>query len=365
MTLEVQDGAVKLGTVLVTGGAGFIGCALAAKLAHVAQRWVVMDSLHPQVHAGSQPPAALSSAAELIVADVTSSDAWDAVLSHVHPDIVIHLAAETGTAQSLDEASRHARVNVVGTTEMTDAFGRSGQLPSHVLLSSSRAVYGEGNWQRTDGTVFQPGQRTHAQLEAGQWDFPGARALPSSASATVPAPTSVYGATKLAQENILTAWGGSRDVPVTVLRLQNVYGPGQSLINSYTGIVSLFSQWAREGQIIPLYEDGLIVRDFVYIEDVADAFVAAIVAGPDASRPALDIGRGVPTTIMEMARVIAEFYGAPPPVVNGRYRDGDVRAASGDLTAAFGSLKWVPQWSLQDGVAALQEWIAGQPSVRR
>ncbi|MEP6477781.1 MAG: NAD(P)-dependent oxidoreductase [Rhodoglobus sp.] len=357
-----------IGTVLVTGGAGFIGTALARKLADSADRWVILDSLHPQVHAGSLPPADLHPRAELVVGDVTDPAAWDALLTDVKPDVVIHLAAETGTAQSLDEASRHSRVNVVGTTEMTDALGRAGHLPKHVLLSSSRAVYGEGNWQRSNGEVYQPGQRSHAQFEAGQWDFPDSQPLPSSAQLTVPAPTSVYGATKLAQENILSAWGGSRGVPITVLRLQNVYGPGQSLINSYTGIVSLFSQWAREGKTIPLYEDGHIGRDFVYIEDIADAFVAAINAGPDASRPTLDVGTGVAHTIEDMAIAIANFYGAPSPVVNGKYRDGDVRAASCDISLTLEKLNWRPQWTLSLGVAGLQEWIekelSGSESAR-
>ena len=351
---------MDVGTVLVTGGAGFIGTALAARLADRADRWVVLDSLHPQVHEGSVPPAELHDKVELVVGDVTDPAAWDALLEGMRPDVVIHLAAETGTAQSLDEASRHSRVNVVGTTEMTDAFGRAGCLPAHVLFSSSRAVYGEGNWQRADGSVYQPGQRSHAQLEASQWDFRGSTSVASSAQATVPAPTSVYGATKLAQENILSAWGGSRGVAVTMLRLQNVYGPGQSLINSYTGIVSLFSQWAREGKTIPLYEDGRIGRDFVYIDDVADAFVAAILAGPDATRPTLDVGTGVAHTIEDMAVAIANFYGAPTPVVNGMYRDGDVRAASSDISLTLEKLDWSPQWSLERGVAALQGWIAGE-----
>jgi dTDP-L-rhamnose 4-epimerase len=346
------------GTVLVTGGAGFIGSALSQKLAASADRWVVLDSLHPQVHANSLRPADLHPAAELVVGDVTDPAVWDSLLADVKPDTVIHLAAETGTAQSLDEASRHARVNVVGTTEMTDAFGRSGTLPSHVLLSSSRAVYGEGDWRAADGTTFQPGQRSHSQFEEGQWDFPNAISLPSSAQRTVPAPTSVYGATKLAQEHILKAWGSSRGVPITVLRLQNVYGPGQSLINSYTGIVSLFSQWAREGKTIPLYEDGLITRDFVFIEDVADAFVRAVEAGADASRAILDVGSGVGTTIEGMAIAIANYYGAPQPVVNGKYRDGDVRSASCEIERTRADLDWTPRWSLADGVAALQERIA-------
>ena len=349
---------MSIGTVLVTGGAGFIGCALASRLADHSDRWVVFDSLHPQVHAGSRRPKGLHPEAELVVGDVTDPAAWDSLLSGVKPDIMIHLAAETGTAQSLDEASRHSRVNVVGTTELTDALGRAGHLPEHVLLSSSRAVYGEGNWRKESGAVFQPGMRSHEQLEAAQWDFPEATALPSTAQTTVPAPTSVYGATKLAQENILKAWGGSRSVPVTILRLQNVYGPGQSLINSYTGIVSLFSQWAREGKAIPLYEDGKIVRDFVFIDDVADAFVTAINAGPDRDRPTLDVGTGVASTIVDMARAIAAYHSAPEPVVNGRYRDGDVRFASCSIELTTSVLDWSPKWKLDEGVAALQEWIA-------
>jgi dTDP-L-rhamnose 4-epimerase len=354
---------VSLGTVLVTGGAGFIGCALAGKLVGRADRWVAFDVLHRQVHRGSARPAELAPSVELVAGDVTRPDHWDSLLESVTPDVIIHLAAETGTAQSLDEASRHSRVNVVGTTEMTDALGRAGIRPAHVLLSSSRAVYGEGNWQRSDGTVFQPGQRSHEQFEAAQWDFLDARPLPSSAQTTGPAPTSVYGATKLAQENILKAWGASRGIPITILRLQNVYGPGQSLINSYTGIVSLFSQWAREGKPIPLYEDGQIGRDFVYIEDVADAFAAAIDAGPDASRPILDIGTGIESTIEDMAVAIAKFYGAPTPVVNGKFRDGDVRAASCDISLTLSSLDWTPRWTLDAGVAALQEWIAEELST--
>lgn len=351
---------MALGNVLVTGGAGFIGCALAQELATSADRWVVLDSLHPQVHEGARRPHALDTQAELVVGDVADPAVWDALLSDFSPDVVVHLAAETGTAQSLDEASRHSRANVVGTTEMTDAFGRWGKLPSHVVLSSSRAVYGEGNWRRTSGEIFQPGQRSHAQLEAAQWDFPEALAVPSSAASTSPAPTSVYGATKLAQENILSAWGSARGVPVSVLRLQNVYGPGQSLINSYTGIVSLFSQWAREAKQIPLYEDGQIVRDFVFIDDVADAFVAAINAGPDITRPVLDIGTGVASTIEDMAVAIAQYYSAPQPVVNGKFRDGDVRAASCDIAAAVAHLGWTPKWSLDAGVAALQKWIEAE-----
>lgn len=357
-----------LGTVLVTGGAGFIGCALSHALVAEANRWVVLDNLHPQIHPSTERPADLHERAELVVGDVTSDSDWDEILKSVRPDTVFHLAAETGTAQSLNEASRHAEVNVVGTTAMLDAFSRVGHVPRHTILTSSRAVYGEGTWRRTDGTTFTPGQRTHAQLEAGIWDFPDATALPSDARVTVPAPTSVYGATKLAQEHILRAWTNAHDSGLTVLRLQNVYGPGQSLINSYTGIVSLFSQWAREGMTIPVYEDGEIIRDFVYIDDVVSALVAAAKREPLADDAAFDIGWGEKSSILEAARFIASYYSAPDPVINGAFRDGDVRHASCTNEHSAAQLGWRPEWSIERGLASLQVWLneqiaAGQPHI--
>lgn len=351
----------RLGTVLVTGGAGFIGCALAQAIGAEAERWVAIDVLHPQVHPSHERPADLPAAAELVVGDVTDPAVWDALLADVKPDVIVHLAAETGTAQSLHEATRHSHVNVVGTTQMLDALGRHHHTPSHIVLASSRAVYGEGMWQRADGSVFSPGMRSHAQFERGDWAFDGATPVPSVAAITVPAPTSVYGATKLAQEHILAAWAGSHDVAVSVLRLQNVYGPGQSLINSYTGIVSMFSQWAKAGQSIPIYEDGLITRDFVFIDDVASALAAAVLSPPEgAGSRRVDIGYGVGTTIMELAQVIATYYSAPAPHITGKYRDGDIRHATTDIAAAQAELAWTPRVNLEEGIAKLQDWIATQ-----
>jgi len=344
----------------VTGGAGFIGCALAERYAASATRWVALDNLHPQVHAVPGRPAALAPAAELVVGDVTDAAVWDDVLADLRPDVVVHLAAETGTGQSLTEATRHAQANVVGTTAMLDAFGRVDHVPAHMVLSSSRAVYGEGQWMRPDGTRLLPGPRTHEALARGQWDVPGARALPSAAAETPPAPTSVYAATKLAQEHILSAWAAARGAGLSMLRMQNVYGPGQSLTNPYTGIVSLFSQLAERGEAIPVYEDGAIVRDFVYIDDVATAFGALLERGPRGIDGPWDVGTGVPTTILELAGAIAEYHGAPPPVVTGAFRDGDIRAAWCVVEPTVAALGWTPEVDVRTGMIRLQEWIAAQ-----
>lgn len=351
-----------LGSVLVTGGAGFIGTTLARALAARAQRWVVLDNLHPQVHPEGSTPD-LPDGVELVRADVTDAGEVDRVVADVRPDLVVHLAAETGTAQSLGESTRHGMVNVVGTTTVLDALTRAEHVPAHLVLTSSRAVYGEGEWRRADGSTFYPGLRTHAQLAEGRWDHDGS-ALPHDAGATVPAPVSIYGATKLAQEHLLSAWAGSHDTALSVLRLQNVYGPLQSLTNPYTGIVSFFSQLAREGRSIPLYEDGDITRDFVFIDDVVSALTVAIDHPPSGEGGGVrlaDVGSGRATTIRELAETIAAYHSAPEPHVTGQFRDGDVRHAS-CAPSGLSELDWAPAWSLEDGVAALQRWIAEQVS---
>ena len=350
----------RLGNVIVTGGAGFIGSALSQRLAGTADRWVVIDSMHPQVHADPERPASLAESAELVVADAASASAWDRLLDDVRPDTIIHLAAETGTAQSLDEATRHAVANVVATTEMLDGLGRAGIVPDRFVLSSSRAVYGEGDWRAADGSLVRPGMRSHEQLESGQWDFPDCRPVPSSVARTVPSPTSVYGATKLAQEHLLEVWSGSRGARLDILRLQNVYGPGQSLINPYTGIVSLFSQLAARGEAIRVFEDGGITRDFVYIDDTVDAFAAALATSSSTRVRRFDVGYGVGRTILDLAEEIARYHGAPAPVVTGEFRDGDVRYAACDIAPTVAELGWTPSWDLGAGVAGLQEWIAAQ-----
>lgn len=350
------------GTVLVTGGAGFIGTAVSPALADAFDRVVVLDNLHPQIHPASERPEELDPRAELVVGDVTDESAWDRLLADVAPDVVVHLAAETGTGQSLAEASRHAMVNVVGTTRMLDALLRSGRLPRRVVLTSSRAVYGEGAWQRPSGELVYPGQRTSAMLERQEWDFPGAEPVAMEAATVNPAPVSVYGATKLAQEHLLSSWALAVGVEPVVLRLQNVYGPGQSLINPYTGIMSLFCRLAKSGASIPLYEDGEVRRDFVIIDDVARAVVAATLAAEPGRTP-VDIGSGEHQTIARAAELIAAHYGAPAPHVTGQFRQGDVRHAWADVSRAESVLGWTPAVTLDEGIERLATWIDERPTT--
>ena len=345
-------------TCLMTGGAGFIGCALSAWLAKEFDRVVVVDNLHPQIHARPQRPVTLDSKCEIINGDITAFSVWETVLNQCSPDIVVHLAAETGTGQSLSEATRHGQTNVVGMTAMLDAMFRHRVLPKRIVLASSRAVYGEGAWLSTHGHLYYPGQRGSAQLARGAWDFDGVP-LAMDARKVKPAPVSVYGATKLAQENILSAWANAVGCEYVVLRLQNVFGPGQSLINSYTGIVSLFCQIARRKEVIPLYEDGLVRRDFVLIDDVASAFIRAITA-KNISGEIFDIGSGFVTTLRQLGDAIAEIYRAPQPRITGKFRFGDVRHAFTDTSFAQSQLDWRPQVDLRAGLISLTRWIEAQ-----
>jgi dTDP-L-rhamnose 4-epimerase len=183
------------------------------------------------------------------------------------------------------------------------------------------------------------------------------------ASETFPAPVSVYGATKLAQEHVLQAWAKAFGVETVVLRLQNVYGPGQSLINPYTGIMSLFCRMAMGGKSIPLYEDGEVRRDFILIDDVASAIVAGAVS-PTVQGEPMDIGSGEFQTIGTAAKLIAAHYNAPEPHVTGQYRQGDVRHAWADITAAEKVLGWTPRYNLAQGIDRLANWIDVQPDVQ-
>src|SRR6478735_8399841 len=211
-------------SVLITGGAGFIGSKLAARLIQQGSEVTLVDSLHPQVHQAGWP-ASLPAEAVTLPFDVTIPSQWDALFRMIQPDLIVHLAAETGTGQSLTEASRHSRVNVVGTTELLDGLSRAGHVPERFVLASSRAVYGEGQWAQRDGTEFYAAARDLAQLQRSQWDpappvESSGRPVPLAHRASIvePRPSNVYAATKLAQEHILSAWASARGSSLSVLR---------------------------------------------------------------------------------------------------------------------------------------------------
>ena len=352
--------------MIVSGGAGFIGTRVAPVLLERGIHVVVLDNLHPQVHGDGGWPEALDDRAVRVRGSVDDIGAWYRAIDAAEDDAptVLHLAAETGTGQSLTEARRHASVNVLGTAALTDALVARSISPRSIVLTSSRAVYGEGSWRTEDGSLVQPASRVAADLDALEWSPRTAQGTfaiepaPNEASSVTARPTNVYAATKLAQEHLLDSWCTAMGVPLSILRLQNVYGAGQALANSYTGVLTFFATRALSGQAIDVYEGGGIVRDFVHVSDVAAGIVAAI-DRPGASPGAVDIGSGAPSTLLEAARVIAEEAHAPEPRITDRYRLGDVRAAFASITAAAQALDYRPRTSFRDGVRELLTFAAG------
>ncbi len=351
--------------ILITGGAGFIGRALATRLAQAGHTVFVADHLHPQVHPNGRLPDDFPQDVTFIPFDVTETGSWRALLGFAKADAIVHLAAETGTGQSLTAAARHARVNVLGTAQLTDALTQCAVRPSKIIIASSRAVYGDGAWQDSRGRMFYPGGRTAAQLAQKRWDHVGpdglaAAPLPHRAGVTEARPVSVYGATKLTQELILQAWCDAFACQLTVLRLQNVYGPGQALRNAYTGILSLFAQRALKKLPIEVFEDGHMMRDFVFIDDVVQSMLLAL-ESPLPGAHTFDIGSGECVSILAVAQILARMCEAPTPTVTGFCRHGDVRSASCSIEAASNALRYSPSVRIDQGLKSLLHWVAAQP----
>jgi dTDP-L-rhamnose 4-epimerase len=346
--------------VFVTGGAGFIGSRLVRALADQGAEVLAYDNLHPQVHGEAADPRL---AVPLVRADVRDRDALQRAVHEQQPTLVVHLAAETGTGQSADLVSRYAEVNVVGTAHLIEAMRSAPRPPRKVVLAATRAVYGEGAYADAGGRLQVPPPRQPADMAAGRFDLfdaDGTRLTPVPTPETVRlVPGSVYGSTKLMQEYLLQQ--SLADWQTTILRLQNVYGPGQSLRNPYTGVLSIFCQQAMAGRTLNIFEDGDIHRDFVFVDDVVRAFVAAC-AGDGAAGRIVNIGTGERAAILDVARMILQRLGLPADrcTVTGDFRKGDIRHAVADITRAREWLNWAPQVGLEQGVAALVDWAQQQ-----
>jgi dTDP-L-rhamnose 4-epimerase len=345
---------------LITGGAGFIGSRLSRALsAQGAQCWV-FDNLHPQVHGPAAEAPDLGKEAVFLRGDVTDPTALSSAVAEARPEVVYHLASETGTGQSHDEPGRYCDVNVTGTARLIEAMRGSRTPARRLVLASSRAIYGEGAYSTGDGQIVSPPPRTAAAMAAGRFDpeIDGLGPLrPQATSEDLPPnPSSIYASTKLMQEHLVLQTQEGAPWSVGILRLQNVYGPGQSLGNPYTGVLSIFTATLRAGGRLNIYEDGAIVRDFVYVDDVVQALTLAGASG----RPnfTLNIGSGEPVTLLEAGREVARALGhtSDEALVSGNFRAGDVRHALADIRGARTVLGWAPSTRFCTGVRRLVEW---------
>lgn len=354
-------------STLITGGAGFIGSHLAREFLRRGSSVTILDNFSPQVHGDAADLAAdLAPHVRLVRGDVRDPDAWRLALPHIQ--CVVHLAAETGTGQSMYDAHRYQQVNIGGTAHLYDllAAAPNAHTVSRIVLASSRAVYGEGAYTCPVHTLVYPAPQSTSARLAGSFD----PACPECFGRCAPAPTpesaplrplSFYGLTKQVQEQTALLFAAPLSLATVVCRLQNVYGPGQSLANPYTGVLALFATLARSGSPIELFEDGLATRDFLFVEDAARA-LADCVTAPLTGSHTVNIGSGRATTLLDAATAINACLGSRSPIkVSGRFRSGDVRHALADLALAERTLAFSPRTSFADGIPRLVEWVAAQP----
>lgn len=357
--------------ILITGGAGFIGSNLALALHGQGHELTVLDSLSPQIH-GLQPRTqsalfqSIDGKVRFIEGSVTDETAWVNALQD--QEAVVHLAAETGTGQSMYEIKRYADVNVGGTALMLDLLANRPHTVRKVIVASSRALYGEGKYMSPEGVVY-PGARNDIDLKSGRFDLYSPHTgeplelLPTDEDSKIH-PSSVYGITKQAQEQLVMTTCQALGIAATALRYQNVYGPGQSLTNPYTGILSIFSTRILHGKPINVFEDGLESRDFVYIDDVVDATIRALFA-PEAEAQVFGIGSCIATSVLTAAKTLcAKFNRQVPIEVSGAYRLGDIRHNLADISKAKRMLGYSPTVGFDAGITQFVEWVKRQPLQR-
>ena len=351
--------------ILITGGAGFIGQRVSRALLIQGAKVRILDNFSPQIHTSEVLSGDLVGNVEVIKADVRDRDAVRSALAGV--DTVVHLAAETGTGQSMYEIERYFSVNVQGTANLLDLLQNDdcGKSLRSIVVASSRAVYGEGAYQCTEhGSVF-PEQRSRERMTDGLFEpvcpVCGATVSLMSTQESAPfMPMSMYGLTKQVQEQSALLFARTRGINGFGLRYQNVYGPGQSLKNPYTGILAVFSNLARQNQGIEIYEDGLESRDFVYIDDVVEATLRSInYSGQFVG--ALNVGSGQATTVMTVAQEIKAYFDSISTIkVTGAFRMGDIRHNIADVSKLEQVLGFVPSVPFKQGLANFLGWAAEQ-----
>ncbi|QDP86296.1 NAD-dependent epimerase/dehydratase family protein [Chryseobacterium sp. SNU WT5] len=353
--------------ILITGGVGFIGSNLALKLVDLGYVVTVLDNLSEQIHGLNPKDSSLYKSilgkVNFIRGNVTCRE--DIERSVKGQDAIIHLAAETGTGQSMYEIEKYSKVNVSGTALILDVLVNNKNSVKKFILASSRAVYGEGKYKRMNSEVVYPECRSVDNMQQGNFEMTDKNGQFLEALATDEDsklhPTSYYGLTKLQQEQMVQLICGSVGINYVILRYQNVFGTGQSLLNPYTGILSIFSTQILNGKSLNIFEDGLMTRDFVNIEDTVEATIRSLEM-ETANNEIINIGSGVAKTVFSMANLLVSAYEINVPTeISGEFRVGDIRHNFADVTKAKQLLKFQPKVSFENGISDFTNWVMQQP----
>lgn len=355
--------------ILITGGAGFIGSNLTRALIEKGHELVVLDNLSTQIHGDdpeSSSPLYLSIKGKVtfVKGDVTVKADWEKVLPGV--DVIVHYAAETGTGQSMYEIKKYTDVNVGGTALMLDILANDKSFSvKKIIIASSRSIYGEGKYLSESKGIVYPTHRSEADMAAGNFEvnLPGLsetlQLLPTDEASMIH-PSSVYGITKQNQEQMVLCVCKAIGIDAVALRYQNVYGPGQSLTNPYTGILSIFSTLIKNNKNLNIFEDGKESRDFVYISDVVAATVAAI-EFDSSINDVFNVGSGVATDVITVAQTLISKYSSNVELnITGNFRIGDIRHNYADLAKVEKVLGFRPKVDFAEGIQHFITWVNAQ-----
>ncbi len=353
--------------ILITGGAGFIGSHLSLRLLEKGYNVRVLDNLSEQVH-GKEPGItsplykSIKNKVEFIKGTVTSRSDWEMALKG--QDAIVHLAAETGTGQSMYQVEHYTAINIQGTALMLDILTNRQHQVEKIVVASSRAIYGEGKYFSNELGVVYPAHRTNADMQKGDFEvkYPGSGPLTVMATdeSSKVHPSSVYGITKQLQEQLVINVCNAKGIAPVAFRYQNVYGPGQSLTNPYTGILSIFSNRIKAGQGINIFEDGKESRDFVFIDDVVDATIAGL-ENEVANGNIFNVGTGKAITVLAVAKTLMKCFGKEVPAdISGMYRLGDIRHNFSDISKLNGLLGITAKVEFEEGIKKFVSWVDQQ-----
>lgn len=355
---------MKYKHILITGGAGFIGSNLSLKLIEKGYNVTVLDNLSPQIHSENSPLYhSIKNKVNFIHGTVLSYDDWKKALENI--DVVVHLAAETGTGQSMYEIEKYTDVNIKGTSIFLDILANETHSIKKIVVASSRAIYGEGKYTCKEHGIVYPIARLDHDMAFGNFGVQcpyckhEVTLQPTDEESKIH-PTSIYGITKHVQEQMFMLMGQSLGIPSVAFRYQNVYGAGQSLSNPYTGILSIFSTRIKNGNDIAIFEDGLESRDFVYVDDVVDATILGI-EKDEANGEVFNVGLGQAIDVLTVAKTLINAYKSDSKItVTGNYRLGDIRHNYADLTKIEQKLGFKPKVSFEEGIQKFTAWVENQ-----
>ena len=354
--------------ILITGGAGFIGSNLSLALIERGHQITVLDNLSNQIHSNNpkvDSPLYLSIAEKV---NFIHGDVRDKALLRTaikNKDVIVHFAAETGTGQSMYMIQQYVDVNIGGTAILLDLLANEKHKVKKVIVASSRSIYGEGKYRSAEYGYVYPKHRNAADMDKGNFEVSYSSShTPLELVATDEEsrihPSSVYGITKQNQEQMIMTVCPTIGIAAVAFRYQNVYGPGQSLSNPYTGILSIFSTLIKNNKGINIFEDGKESRDFVYIQDVVNATIKGIEL-EEANGEIFNVGSGIPIDVITVAKTLIKLYKINVPLsISGNYRLGDIRHNFADINKIKSKLNFVPEFNFDKGIENFVDWVNGQ-----